>query len=125
MLGFQVFISDQHPDTWPRPVNRDFFMASWMIGPFGLSWLDALVKAEKAVKKGSGYPLFYTALAKDVLPLLKAGPPHHDGPLVAGENYFGEGYILPGGPWNVMINRELISACLPDQPIYIHAWDQS
>ena len=121
MLGYTVFVSHEHPDTWASPVDRDRLIASWFIGPGGLRWINALVEAGKATGEGNGYPYSYTALAKDVLPLLKGGPPRHKGPLVIGDDY-----ILPGGwPRNAKINRDVMASCAPDQLIYIHAWDDS
>jgi hypothetical protein len=96
MLGWWVIISTQSPEELNNSTKktfRDSILAQWEVGPFGLTWIEDLVKADKAVKlSDGGYPNRYTANAGDVLPLIEdegIKPPQNDTILL------GEDYIKP------------------------------
>ncbi|HTE20052.1 MAG TPA: hypothetical protein VK689_16935 [Armatimonadota bacterium] len=124
MLGWSIYIYRQdlikEPQAvWPRERGQT---ASWLAGWGGLDWLDALVeKGDATYLGGDGYPLKYTALAANVLPLIARGPPKHDAPLVIGDDY-----IMPGG-WTgeFKVFRWRVMRCPSDTLLQIHAWDQS
>jgi hypothetical protein len=122
MLGWQITIHRQIPGESQNHLTKESLLATWTTSIGGLDWIDALVKEGKAVDLGgTGYPCWYKATAKNILPIILAGPPRHKGPLVAGD-----GYILPAG-WNgkATIDHSKIGQCLPDEQLIIEAWDQS
>ncbi len=52
--------------------HSELILASWNSSWGALEWITELVKQGKATQHGKyGYPNSYTALAKDVLPLIK------------------------------------------------------
>ncbi len=125
MLGWEIFIhtefnesTDQADWHWPKEEN---VLATWRTSVGGVNWLNDLVKQNKArFLGGAGYPIRYWAKVKDVLPLIKNGPPSHKGPLVIGENY-----VTPAG-WmsEATIKLEQFAQKNPDNMIIIDAWDE-
>lgn len=116
MLGWDISVyrgKNVVPGKW---------IASWVAGPFGLQWLDALVKENKVIDLGgNGYPCKFLVSARVLLPMITAGVPAHDKPLVLGDDY-----VLPEG-WcgDIKWRREEVLACHPDELLTIEAWDQS
>ena len=93
-----------------------------MTSVFGLKWLDQLVKSNKAIDLGgNGYPNKYAVTAGVLLPIIKAGLPVNDSPLVIGEDY-----VLPEG-WSGDIdwNQQEVLACHGSDQLVVEAWDQS
>lgn len=125
MLGWEIFIhteftesTDQNDWRWPKDES---VLATWRASLGGVDWLNKLVEDGKAsYLGGNGYPLRYLARVKDVLPLIKAGPPAHRGSLVIGEDY-----VTPSG-WvsQVTIQLEKFVQVNPDNMIVIDAWDE-
>jgi hypothetical protein len=114
MLGWEVFVY--------RPTSPDVSIARWMTSVFGLKWLDQLVKSNKAIDLGgNGYPNKYAVTAGVLLPIIKAGLPVNDSPLVIGEDY-----VLPEG-WSGDIdwNQQEVLACHGSDQLVVEAWDQS
>lgn len=107
----------------PRQTERlTTLLGSWEAGIGGLAWLDKLVAEGKAERLSKdGYPSWYTARAKDIFPLIAAGPPRHHDPFVIGADY-----VRPLG-WMAHLRIELpkFDACPPEQILTIDAWDQS
>lgn len=117
MIGWQIYIFQEK-----LQLTRESFLATWMTGPNGLDWPDALVKEGKAVMLGeNGYPSLYTAPAKIILPIISHGPPSHNSPMVFGDDYF-----LPVG-WTgeICIHDKNITQCDREGQLMIEAWDQS
>ncbi|MGA0588854.1 hypothetical protein ACO2Q2_17295 [Dyella sp. KRB-257] len=114
MLGWEIFVY--------RPTAPDIFIARWMTSVFGLDWLDQLVKDNKVVDLGGGgYPNKYASTARVLLPIIKAGPPAHDSPLVIGDDY-----VLPQG-WSSKVtwNKREVMACSANDQLMLEAWDKS
>jgi hypothetical protein len=114
MLGWEVFVY--------RPTTPDVCIARWMTSVFGLDWLDQLVKGNKATDLGgNGYPNKYEIAAGVLLPIIKAGLPANDSPLVIGDDY-----LLPDG-WSGDIdwNQQEALACHSNDQLVVEAWDQS
>ena len=114
MLGWEVFVY--------RPISPDVFIARWMTGVFGLKWLDQLVMNNKAIDLGgNGYPNKYAVAAGVLLPMIKAGLPANDSPLVIGEDY-----VLPAG-WSgdIVWNHQEVLACQGSDQLLLEVWDQS
>lgn len=124
MIGFEIFVyrADLVVDPaaiWPE---EQALLVSWLVGGFhGLDWIDDLVKAGKAKDLGgNGYPLRYTALASDFLPVILGGLPRPAGSPIIGDDYY-----LPAGWIGTPEVRENLSAVLGDQLLLVNAWDQS
>lgn len=114
MIGWGVLVY--------RPTTPDVFIARWNTSVFGLRWLDQLVRDSKAIDLGgNGYPNKYAVAAGILLPIIKAGLPANDSPLVIGDNY-----ALPEG-WSGEIdwNQQEVLACHGGDQLIIEAWDQS
>lgn len=114
MLGWEVFVY--------RPTTPDVFIARWKTSMFGLKWLDRLVGDNKAIDLGgNGYPDRYAVAAGVLLPMIKAGLPANDSPLVIGDDY-----VLPEG-WSSEIdwNRQEVLACEGSEQLIVEAWDRS
>lgn len=116
MLGWEVFV---YRDSSPTPQN---LIARWQTSVFGLKWLEQLVKENSAQDLGgNGYPDNYSVAAGVLLPIIKAGLPANNSPLVVGDDY-----VLPEG-WSgeIVWNQSLVLACKSDDLLTIEAWDQS
>ena len=114
MLGWEVLVY--------RSTAPDIFIARWMTSVFGLSWLDDLVKDNKAIDLGgNGYPNKYAVAAGVLLPIIKAGLPANGSPLVIGDDY-----VLPEG-WSGEItwNQQEVLGCQASDQLMVEAWDQS
>lgn len=122
MLGFSIEVFRQEDyRIFNFPEVTDHCIASWTVGTNGLDWLDELVEDGKAKRTGNGYPLWYEAKAEVLLPVICAGPPSHNGPVVIGEDY-----VMPSG-WvgRVKINQSNLDLCTPDEELVLVAFDQS
>lgn len=123
MLGWQIYIATKSPEELPAgPYQTDYLLASWTTGLNGIDWLTALVKEGKAIEPSNGgYPWQFAAKASVILPLIADGPPTYTGKDVIGDDY----YIPVGWIGEGRFNAELAAKCLPDDMLYIDAWDQS
>jgi hypothetical protein len=96
MLGWFIIVSTETPqlrDSADSDSAND--LATWEAGSGGTGWLEELVKEGKARKLlFTGYPLRYTAAARDVIPRIEAGPPLHTGALVIGDEYYTQGGLI-------------------------------
>jgi hypothetical protein len=122
MLGWEIFISRARPEGAKGQAGRDNLIASWMVGLYGLSWIEDLVAAGKAtLLGGNGYPVRFQVSAGTLAGALASGVPAHDSPPV-----FGDDYVLPRG-WTgtAHIDLERLAALDPDEPLVVEAWDQS
>jgi hypothetical protein len=122
MLGWFVIVSSQTPEEIEVSKDKTRRLATWKAGIYGTNWLDDLVTQGKATQLlFDGYPLRYTAAARDVIPLIEGGPPRHAGVPVAGEDYF-----TPAG-WTgeATFDAKQSALCAPDQRLTIDAWDES
>jgi hypothetical protein len=123
MIGWWIVIARQTPEERDTAVDsKAAVLANWEANVSGIDWIKQLVEQGKATQlRHGGYPNRFTALARDVLPLIEEGPPAHSGPTIIGDDY-----VMPGN-WtgNVQIHSEKISACPPDQVLTIDVWDQS
>jgi len=119
MLAFHIIIR-RRPEAADGGAEEEP-LASWMVHPSGIQWLEDLAAEGKATMGGNGYPVWFQARAADILPRIQAGPPAHEGPCIIGEDY-----VLPGGAtWDLELDRERIAACPGDAMLDIAAWDQS
>lgn len=124
MLGWEFFVhtefseSTNHNDwQWPKDES---VLATWKTGYGGQRWLDKLAEDGKVkFLGGHGYPIRYLASGKVILPLIKSGPPAHDGPMVVGENYA----TPPGYSYDFSISQDKIEQIDPDSMLVIDAWD--
>jgi hypothetical protein len=121
MLGWDVSVRREVEESAPNATDG-LLLASWQTGPFGLQWLDELVKDGKAIDLGgNGYPDRYRVVANVLLPILTTGLQSSDSPPVVGDDY-----ALPRG-WSsrVKLNRQRISECADTEHLLVEAWDLS
>lgn len=122
MIGWYLAVYQQTPIERLACHDRSTLLASWEVSIGGLAWLDKLVAEGRAERLSKdGYPSRYTARAKDIFPLIAAGPPRHDGLLVIGADYVRP----PGWKSQFRIEQPKFDACPPEQILTIDAWDQS
>jgi hypothetical protein len=119
MIGWWIVIAQLTPKGGDR---KAAVLATWETSVSGIDWLNKLSKEGLADQLSrDGYPNRFTAIARDVLPLIAGGPPAHNGPEIIGDDY-----VMPGN-WTgkVTLHHDKIAACPPDQMLTIEAWDQS
>jgi hypothetical protein len=79
MLGWEVIVYKQADggSSAAKPESeRGNLIAAWLTDMNGLNWLEALVKAGKAIDLGgNGYPKTFTTTAEDLIPQLVHWPP--------------------------------------------------
>lgn len=122
MLGFEVFAYRESAQT--PGMLQDYSFATWTTAPWGLKWLDELVAAGKAEElrgMDTWMNLKWSAPAKVILPILRAGAPGNDGPAIMGEDY----YIPAGWQGVTQIIEDRLVGCEDDETIIINAWDMS
>ena len=123
MLGWLIIIRQKSPEECDKAASHEQgVLARWEVGLYGLTCLDELVKAGRAVQIfDNPFTMRYRALAKDVLPLIVEGPPSYKP-----SNTIGEDYITTGS-WvaELQINKEKIAQCPVDFLLTIDAWDLS
>lgn len=126
MLGWHISVYKQHDGRGASPATFDSptgdRLAVWQTGLGGTDWIDALVRAGAAVDLGgNGYPLRYTATAREALPRVLEGPPG------ARANWFlGASDILTEA-WagTTVIDEAASAACRQDEWLLVEAWDES
>lgn len=115
MLGWSIGVYRQLPET-----SAKIQLASWRSGINGLDWIRHLVEAGQAASLGfnGGYPCRFSVTASAALPILTPDPLPHDSPITAHH---------PGTPgiWGLLMDRDEIARCSPDEQLLIEAWDQS
>lgn len=112
MLGWEIFVF--------QVADNSSSIANWKTGVFGLRWIDELVTVGNAIDlEGNGYPNRYSIAAGVLLPIIQAGLPSNDSPLIIGDDY-----ILSKG-WNGELFLEKLANYPADEILIIEAWDQS
>lgn len=115
MLGWWIVIRR-------RDADKLELIAAWEASIGGTDWLDRLVDEGKAQQQTfNGYPNRFEAGADDVLPLIRTGPPDHEGPLIIGDDYVSIG----GWARKFRFHEGEARKCGPKEPLIIDAWDQS
>jgi len=121
MLGWQIFICTE------KNLNEDAStatsVASWVTGLGGDQWIKDLVTANKAqrLKDSCGYPNYYTAKAKDILPLITKDLPQYNGFFVIGEDF-----LLNGKKnWDIKLDKPRLATITPNKLLYVETWDSS
>jgi hypothetical protein len=114
MLGWSVVVSrEREPET---------VLGTWLVGPFGVKWLDELVqRGEAEFTDNVGYPNTYRLAARHVQQALASGIPTGGGPPVIGDDY-----ELPSG-WagGARVDLDALNALPADERLVVIAWDQS
>ncbi len=125
MLGWMISVHRQldggstqaQPDC---PVGDA--LAIWQTGLGGVEWLDDLVKQGSAIDLGgNGYPTWYTAKAKHLLPFISANPPLARNTWV----YEPNDVLLPAWHGKTKIDSSAIALCRDDEWLVVEAWDES
>jgi hypothetical protein len=130
MLGWWIVITAKTPQELDLAVNdKSAILATWEAGVGGASWIEELVRADKAhvYRLRGGYPNRYSALAGDVLPLIADGPPSHTAPeMLAWNDEANQSVLIPANyRGNITLHRDRIAACEAGQVLTIDTWDQS
>ena len=125
MLGWHIGVfrlegDRESPGTADSPLGAR--LAEWQTGIEGLGWIRDLVRHERAAGLGgNGYPLRFTARARDLIGPILDGPPEAN--LVW---LFETGdVLLPGWAGKTVINRAAIDECSPAEWLLVEAWDAS
>jgi hypothetical protein len=124
-LGWHISVFRQIGDRTAPPtaiVEAGTRIAVWQTGLGGLRWIDELAEAGRGhFLGGNGYPCRYTALARDLLPTIIAGPPGAQNPWV-----HDPGDIL-GPQWvgRTVIDKQMAENCAPEEWLLVEAWDES
>jgi hypothetical protein len=115
MLGWWIVIRR-------RDAGELEFVAKWEASIGGTDWLDKLVADGRAVQLTfDGYPNRFEAMADEVIPLIRNGPPDHEGPLIIGDDYVSIG----GWARKFRFYDGEAQKCKPNEQLQIDAWDQS
>ena len=130
MLGWWITVMTLPLDTDETflPENYEkLILASWETGRGGVDWLIALANDGKATwdKSKGGYPWRFTAKASEILSVITAGLPRHQGIWVFGLDS-DEVYATPPG-WSgeVRLRQQNIEKCSAEALLTVDAWDQS
>jgi hypothetical protein len=125
MLGWHISVFRQ-TDSGSAPAKADSKegarLAVWQTGVEGLDWLDELVKNGQAVNLGGdGYPNYYTAQAKYLIPRFVNGAP------AAREHWLLDAGDIVTDKWlgKTFIDRAAVDACGSDEWLLVVAWDES
>ena len=107
MLGWFIIIKDPKLFDPNNPESRAERLAEWKTSDYRYDWLKDLEAEGKAtlIEQNSGYPNHYRALAGDLLPLIKNGPP-------SDKNFY-------------KTDQLKISNCPDDHELDIFCWDLS
>jgi hypothetical protein len=109
MLGWGITIYTQPdgklPATSSSP-DKDIIVR-WDARLFGLDWLDEMVKAGEAVGLGgNGYPLRFTAKAKNLIPKVSESLPAMR--------------VV-----DIKFDKAVVDKCDPEEWLLVEAWDLS
>ena len=127
MLGWHIHVYKQ-TDGGSSPATVQSVqgkrIAAWITSTGGLSWLETLAKAGKAVDLGgNGYPLKFTGTAEDLIPRIAQKPPE----ALSGTIYLCEALSALNDRCSKMTVTELVESveCRMGEWLLIEAWDQS
>jgi hypothetical protein len=125
MLGWMIYVNRQldggiNPGTPGCPCGPH--LAVWQTGLGGLDWLNALAEQGKAINLGgNGYPLWYTARAKELISFVAVNPPMANDTWIIGPH----DYVLGDYLGTTTIDSTAIAECAPDEWLVVEAWDES
>jgi hypothetical protein len=103
--------------------ERGNTIAAWLTDANGLNWLEALVKAGKAIDLGgNGYPLTFTTTAEDLIPQLVQGPPQA---LQTFHMCEAPSALANRDSGTTVAGLVEYAGCRMGEWLLIHAWDQS
>ncbi len=124
MLGWAVTVYRQS-EGGDRPAAFEskggVELAVWQANVHGLTWLEELASAGKAIHLGgSGYPYRFTGRAEDLLPFAE-NPPD------ANRVWLRDEFDVVFDSWvgKTRINRAAIEQCRPEEWLLVEAWDES
>jgi len=125
MLGWNIRVYRQlNGGALPTAAKEPFGtrLAVWQTGSDGLSWIDELVTAGKAIDLGGiGYQFEYTATAKELIPRIIDTPPGAHLTWVCQA----EDIITDEWEGKTVVDHAVAAACDPDEWLLIEAWDES
>jgi len=105
----------------PLADQRGERLAVWQANLAGLRWIMQLREdGDAAILGGDGYPVYFTALARHILPKLDGEPPEANPLWVSGV-----GDNVSGWLGKTTKYEEVIGRCSPEEWLLIEAWDES
>lgn len=127
MLGWWIIVSMETPEQRDSGSKKDLNIAHWKAGLGGMQWLLDLVKNGKAEQlKFDGYPCRFIAAARDIFPIVEAGPPHLRKQAIASIPVVTDDRIISSTfVGEITIHRHQLECCLPSQQLTIDVWDES
>jgi hypothetical protein len=125
MLGWHISVYRQTDDGL-LPATAESAsgtrLAVWQTGLNGLDWITELVRANEAVYLGgNGYPIRFTAPAKDLLPQLIDQPPDAN-PIWISDK---DDILTEKWEGRTVIDHLAVNACPPGEWLLVEAWDES
>ena len=125
MLGWHISIFRQQ-DGGAEPAATDSpqgaRVAVWQTRLSGLDWIDQLCNTGDALSLGgNGYPVWYTAKAAHLLPVILNGPPNANSVWMRDVGDI----VTEGWAGRTVIDQTVAAACSPDEWLLIEAWDES
>lgn len=125
MLGWHISVYTKQDDkTNPARLNspQGMCLAVWQAGMNGLRWIWDLEKDGKAILLGdNGYPVWYTAEARYLIPSIVDGPPEAENPWRSEPSDI----LLAGWKGKTEIYHAEIAGCLSNEWLIVEAWDKS
>ena len=123
MLGWHISVYRKVGDVDPATEEaRGKRIAVWQAGPFGLRWLDALVKqGHGEYLGGGGWPSRYIFQAKDIIPRIL------DGPAEANEVWKKGPEDIVNEKWagKTVIDVAAAKECKIGERLLVQVWDES
>ena len=123
MLGWHISVYQKVGDVDPATEEaQGKRIAVWQAGPFGLRWLDALVKqGHGEYFGGGGWPSRYMFQAKDIIPQILAGPPEANEVWIRGP----EDIVTDKWEGKTVIDVAAANECKIGEWLLVQVWDES
>ena len=123
MLGWHISVYQKVGDVDPATEEaQGKRIAVWQAGPFGLRWLDALVKqGHGEYLGGGGWPSRYIFQAKDIIPRILDGPPEANEVWIRGP----EDIVNEKWAGKTVIDVAAAKECKIGERLLVQVWDES
>ena len=117
--AFPTFLDQESLLGSLQQANR---LAAWQTGPYGLKWMDDLVRGQLALRlPGDGYPDVFLALARDLLSRVLPEPPEAN----LHWSYDPHDILLSGWEGKTVIDHKEVGSTRPEEWLCVEVWDES